>query len=335
MNRTAKRLVFGALGVLVAVVAVGTAALQWRYVTGRRAADAAWQAARPARPAEVGATRTLAILPLVDWFAADPRLRGEAGVSYLIRTDTGTILFDVGANMQQQDPSPLQENMRRLGIALADVDTIVLSHEHMDHVGGLGFARRHSFSLGNDQADLRGKRIFVPVPMTYAGVAPTVSREPTVLAPGVVTTGAIAGQLYWGRVDEQALAIRVQGKGVVLVVGCGHQSLSRLLARSAQLFDEPVYAVVGGLHYPLHRGRMLTAGVDVQRLVAFGPFGAPTLSDLQRELDLLASKRPEWVSLSPHDSGDEAIAAFRRTFASRYHDLRVGEWQVISGPAPG
>ena len=46
-----------------------------------------------------------------------------------------------------------------------------------------------------------------------------------------------------GPVDEQALAIRVEGKGIVLIVGCGHQGLANLLTRSAQLFDEPIYGM--------------------------------------------------------------------------------------------
>ncbi len=37
---------------------------------------------------------------------------------------------------------------------------------------------------------------------------------------------------------EGEVAIRVRGKGIVLVVGCGHQGMPRLLARAARLFDE-------------------------------------------------------------------------------------------------
>ena len=38
-----------------------------------------------------GETRVLEILPLVDWNVARPGLRGEAGVSYLVRTDRSTM----------------------------------------------------------------------------------------------------------------------------------------------------------------------------------------------------------------------------------------------------
>ncbi len=334
MARSAKRLILRVLVLAAAAVVAAVAGLEWRFLSGRKAADQAWETGRPDKLPDIGGTRTLAILPLVDWSVARPELSGEPGVAYLIRTDHGTILFDVGVNLDKRDPSPLIDNMRRLGVGLADIDTVVLSHNHLDHVGGLKFARSGTFSLGPEQLDLRGKRVFVPVPMTYPGVTPTVSREPVVIAPGVATTGTIAGQLYMGRVDEQALAIRVQDKGIVLIVGCGHQSLPRLLARSAQLFDEPVYGVIGGLHYPVPRGRLTTAGLDMQKLVAFGPFHAPSEADVERDVALLASARPQWVSLSPHDSSDESIAIFRGAFGPRYHDLRVGDWQVVAGTVP-
>jgi 7,8-dihydropterin-6-yl-methyl-4-(beta-D-ribofuranosyl)aminobenzene 5'-phosphate synthase len=47
------------------------------------------------------------------------------------------LLFDAGMT-----PDGLRDNMRRLGLSLADVEVIVLSHGHSDHVTGLdGFIR--------------------------------------------------------------------------------------------------------------------------------------------------------------------------------------------------
>jgi hypothetical protein len=42
--------------------------------------------------------RTLEVLPLVDWYAAQDDLETESGVSYLVRADGTTILFDLGLN---------------------------------------------------------------------------------------------------------------------------------------------------------------------------------------------------------------------------------------------
>jgi len=331
MSSFARKRIFGLMGLVAVAIVIAVGALEWRFRAGREDIDRQWAQAAVTHLTDVGTTSTLEILPLVDWTTADPRLEGEAGVAYLIRTDHNTILFDVGLNAEGREPSPLLANMQRLGISLDDVDTLVLSHNHPDHVGGLRWLRRGTFSLGNDQLDLRGKRIFVPVDVTYPGVPPIISHLPTVIGPGVATTGAIAGQLYMGRVEEQALAIRVQGKGVVLVVGCGHQDLSRILARGAELFGEPLYGLIGGLHYPVPHGRVTTAGIDLQRLFAFGPLRGPTSADVTRNIELLTARKPTWVSLSSHDSSDDSVNAFRTAFGTRYHDLKVGEWLKVGG----
>jgi metal-dependent hydrolase (beta-lactamase superfamily II) len=293
-------------------------------------------AAQPvAKLTDLGSTRTLEVLPLVDWNVASSSLRGEAGVSYLIRTDRSTILFDVGGNLEASDPSPLVANMRQLGIRLADIDTIVISHNHADHVGGLQYAMQRTFSLDSRQGDLQGKRVYVTIPMTYPGIEPVVVRAPAVIAPGVATTGPIPTKIYMGPVNEQALAIQVEGKGVVLIVGCGHQGLSRLLDRTAEVFDAPLYGVIGGMHYPVPRGRFIGKdGRDTQRWASYGPETGPTPEDVQRDIDLLAGRGPQWVSISAHDSSDEMIDLFRTKFGARFHDLRVGEAQVIAGTKP-
>lgn len=330
MTSGRSRIAIAVPAAVVLAVAAAAGALEWRFAQGRGAVDRAWAAASVARLGDFGATRRLEILPLVDWNVAGPGLQGEAGVSYLIRTDANTILFDVGLNARGSDPSPLQANMQRLGVSLDDVDTVVVSHPHMDHVGGLRWARERSFSTGNVQPDLGGKRVFVPMPMRYPGITPTVAAAPTVIAPGVATTGAIPAQLYMSRVEEQALVIRVQDKGLVVLVGCGHQGLPRLLERIGALSEVPLHGLVGGLHLPVPGGRISMAGVDVQRLVVFGPFRGPQEADALRAAALLASRKPSWVSLSPHDSSDESIDAFRRAFGAAYHDLRVGDWLRIS-----
>jgi 7,8-dihydropterin-6-yl-methyl-4-(beta-D-ribofuranosyl)aminobenzene 5'-phosphate synthase len=166
--------------------------------------------------------------------------------------------------------------------------------------------------------------------MMYPGAVVRCAPEPTIVAPGVATTGAIRAQLYIGRIDEQALAVRVEGKGIVLVVGCGHQSLPRILERADQLFEQPVYGVVGGLHYPLPQGRLRTFGLDLQNLLVYGPLRGPRLVDVCRDVRRLAEHHPAWVSLSAHDSSDEMIRKFGQDFQGVYHDLKVGEWQTIA-----
>src|SRR4051794_4876246 len=63
-------------------------------------------------------------------------LIAEPGFSALVRVEkngrTRTLLFDTGVS-----PGGMVENMRRLGISPDEVEVIVLSHGHWDHVTGM------------------------------------------------------------------------------------------------------------------------------------------------------------------------------------------------------
>jgi metal-dependent hydrolase (beta-lactamase superfamily II) len=318
-------LVLGAAGAL--------AFAQIRLNRGIDAAERAWQAYRPPEIGDFGSTRSLSILPLVDWHASRPGLQTEAGVSYLIRTDRSTILFDVGFNRGSSDPSPLLHNMQALGVGLDDFDTIVISHDHLDHVGGMKWTRRRSFSLGTEQIELIGKRAFTPIPMTYPGLTPVHAKGPTVIAEGVATTGTIPRQLLIGRVDEQALVVNVAGKGLVVIVGCGHQTVPKLVRRTRAVFSEPIHGLVGGLHYPVPKGRAVVLGLPLQKLIASGsgPFSPVTRDEISANIATLRDLSLEVVGLSGHDSSDEVIQQFRAAFGSAYREVRVGEPIVVAG----
>jgi 7,8-dihydropterin-6-yl-methyl-4-(beta-D-ribofuranosyl)aminobenzene 5'-phosphate synthase len=74
------------------------------------------------------------VTPLVPDGVPDA-LIAEPGFSALVRVEKSgrerTLLFDTGVS-----PGGVVENMRRLGLGLGDVETIILSHGHWDHVTG-------------------------------------------------------------------------------------------------------------------------------------------------------------------------------------------------------
>jgi 7,8-dihydropterin-6-yl-methyl-4-(beta-D-ribofuranosyl)aminobenzene 5'-phosphate synthase len=309
-----------------------------RFREGQRRAEEEWARNQAAitGPWDIGTTKTLEILPLIDWHTSAPSLKGEQGVSYLVTTDEVTVLFDLGLNADQEDPSPLLHNMVELGVTLDDFDVIVITHNHGDHVGGYGPWRKNrtSFSLTNHQIDLGEKAVYTPVPMTYPGLTPVHSEGPTAIAPGVATLGLISNPLFFfGYVQEQALAVNLEGKGIVIISGCGHQTLPKLLERADALFDEPVYGLVGGLHYTISDSRVVEFGVPILVYAGNGrlPWEPFTANDIQGKIDLLKKYNPGVAAISGHDSGDEALALFGDTFGDAFSIIKVGEPIVISG----
>jgi 7,8-dihydropterin-6-yl-methyl-4-(beta-D-ribofuranosyl)aminobenzene 5'-phosphate synthase len=151
----------------------------------------------------------------------------KAGWGFSAMVETGKappILFDTGA-----DGTILRHNMSQLRIVPESIGTIVISHDHGDHVGGLEWISKLS------------REVEVYVPAAFWGDIPgRVTRVSSSLqiAEGVFSTGQLGGM-------EQSLAIET-GRGVLVLVGCAHPGLAEIID-AASRFGE-VYGVVGGFH---------------------------------------------------------------------------------------
>jgi 7,8-dihydropterin-6-yl-methyl-4-(beta-D-ribofuranosyl)aminobenzene 5'-phosphate synthase len=202
------------------------------------------------------------------------------------------------------------------------------SHLHLDHVGGRAYQRARTFGLSGERLNVEGVTAFVPVPMTHPTARVEVEEEPRVIAPGIITLGPIPRQLFFlGWTPEQSLAVNVEGKGVVLLIGCGHSTIQHIVDRAEGLFDVPLYGVIGGLHYPVTASRLVRSGMPLQRILGTGkwPWDPIDREDVAAGIAYLQGRRPRLVALSPHDSCDWSLGAFRRAFGGAYRNLRVGE----------
>ena len=233
------------------------------------------------RPPTGGTRRPVATMEGGD--APEPLL-AEHGFSALVTVTKGgrdhRILFDTGTS-----PDGVVENMRRLDVDPSDIEVIVCSHGHFDHTTGLdGLIRR----LGTVNLPIlihphfwRRRRMAIPgrdpqeIPTTSrralldAGFEVVEERQPSflfehsVLITGEVprTTGYEPGlppQQAWGDhgwepdplvLDDQALIVDVQDKGLLVVTGCGHAGIVNICRYARILTQErPLYTVMGGFH---------------------------------------------------------------------------------------
>jgi len=153
-------------------------------------------------------------------------LKSGWGFSALIETEHASpILFDTG-----DDGSALLYNLRELGIDARRIGTIVISHAHGDHTGGL-----QSILEVNDDAE-----IYVPSSSwrQLPGRKVTAVTGPVQICAGVSSTGELKG-------IEQSLVLRTD-KGIVVLTGCSHPGVGEIF-RVASGFGK-ISGIIGGLH---------------------------------------------------------------------------------------
>ncbi len=205
-----------------------------------------------------------------------PGISAEHGLAVLVESGGRKFLFDTG-----QGPL-LAANAAAMHINLADIETVVLSHGHYDHGGGLFLFRESrpriiladKMALGPRFAVRAGERpreIGIKLPDELVDKI-TIYPEPTKIIPGVVFLGRIpryydfedtGGPFYLdphGKnedplLDDSALLIET-GKGPVLLTGCAHSGICNIIRHAAEFSGSSGFqAVLGGMH-------LLTAGPE-------------------------------------------------------------------------
>jgi len=180
------------------------------------------------------AQRPLTITILYNNIASDSRLQTDWGFAALVEYRGEILLFDTGGN-----GSILLRNMQRMEADPVRIHDVVLSHAHSDHTGGLAAfldaaARPPVYLLSEFGAS------FI---QSVKNRTEVVEVEPGMeIAPGILTTGNAGGSI-----PEQALAIRA-GKGLVVITGCAHPGIVRIVEKAVALTGDPVYLVLGGFH---------------------------------------------------------------------------------------
>ena len=174
------------------------------------------------------------ITVLYDNKAHKENLESGWGFSCLISGGEKTILFDTGPG------SSLTGNMEKLVIEPNSIDTVVLSHIHPDHSGGL-----ESFLEKNPN-------VTVYLPESFPGKFKEEVRahctevfeveKATEICHNVWSTGQLG---RW--IKEQALIIRTEA-GLILITGCAHPGIVKMINAAKDIITNDILLVMGGFH---------------------------------------------------------------------------------------
>jgi 7,8-dihydropterin-6-yl-methyl-4-(beta-D-ribofuranosyl)aminobenzene 5'-phosphate synthase len=212
------------------------------------------------------------------------------------------------------------------------VDFVFNSHPHPDHLGGWRnfFTRRLKLTKVDDP--LAGKPLYSTRRLSLKGGQNFVVKEAGCLVPNVGTTGPMPRQLLMGYVNEQALVVKLAGKGLVVIMGCGHPGVEAIVQRAEEVFETPVYAVIGGFHLLITGDR---SGRKFKPQMRLGspelPWKAPQKEETYHTIAFLKKKGIQVVSVSAHDSCDWTLETFTQLFDGQNLPLKVGQEIVLAG----
>lgn len=236
---------------------------------------------------------TLRFTILYDNYLYKEGTRADWGFSCLIEGLDKTILFDTGT-----DPRILMHNVEALNVDLKKVDQIVITHNHGDHTGGLPAVLERTsgipvFFPASFPAEF-GRRV-----ESLGARAQTVD-EPVEICKNVHLTGEMGEAIV-----EQSLVIDTP-QGLIVVTGCSHPGIVKILRRAKEIVDKPIALVFGGFHL----GNMKDA--DVEAIIA--------------EFKGLGVERCG----ATHCTGDRPIALFKKAFGENY--VPMGTGRIIEVP---
>jgi len=212
----------------------------------------------------------------------DKELRTSWGFSCLVEIKDKTVLFDTGG-----DADTLINNISKLKIDISKIDTIVLSHIHGDHVGGVsGILEKNSnltvYLLSSFPESFKeGIRRY--------GCDTVDVHEETEMSTGELGT--------W--IKEQSLIISTD-KGIVVITGCAHPGVVNIVKKAKEITGKDIYLVIGGFH--------------------LGGESRGEIGSIIEELKDLGVEK-----IAPcHCSGDLARSMFKEAFGDNYIEAGVG-----------
>ncbi len=210
------------------------------------------------------AEKMMKVVILMEDTCGNPLCEYEHGLSVYVETAAHKILVDAGASAKTL------ANAEKLGVALSEVDTVILSHGHYDHSGGLPAFRsiNRKAVIFMQQAALgdfyHGER--------YIGVDKGIADLPGIkllngdfrLDEEISVFAGIGGRRFWPesnlglsedvngkRVQDEfrhEQGVVIQGKKNLLVSGCAHNGILNILDRYKEKYGGCPDAVVSGFH---------------------------------------------------------------------------------------
>lgn len=267
------------------------------------------------------------IINLVEDTAGNNTCEHEHGLSFYIETKQHKLLVDSGAT------DMFIRNAKQLGVDLEQVDTLILSHGHYDHSGGIlpftklnekatiyaqSLVDKEYYNLTDNKEKYIGidKRI-VQLPQ-FAPVDGNLKiDEELFLFSGIIgrkypSKGNLklkrkeGEQFVQDTFDHEQCLVITEGDKHILLSGCAHNGIVNILERYKQLFHAEPDIVISGFH-----------------LMQKEPYTEEGISNIRKlSVDL---KNTNSMFYTGHCTGEEAYKIMKEIMGDQLQWIHSGE----------
>jgi len=243
---------------------------------------------------------------------------GEPGLSFLIEAQGEKILFDTGYS------DAFMINAKKMNIDLLDIDTVVISHNHLDHTWGLNYLIRLYTECRIEKIPFK-KPALVTHPLSLVsrkiGSLPEIgpmlscdrlerffdlqlSKTPADITDRLVFLGEIPrdnsfeAQKPMGTVmadgretddylaDDSALVYK-SAQGLVIITGCSHAGICNIAEYAKKVCnDSRIIEIIGGFHLLNTPEKQMRGTLDYMKKLNPGCVHACHCTDLNAKIAL-------------------------------------------------
>jgi len=217
---------------------------------------------------------------IYDNYQDNPSLETDWGFACLVEYQDHRLLFDAGNKADLY-----KTNVKLLEIKPEEIPSLFISHEHGDHTAGIPWITKTNPSI----------KCYLPA--TYAKQLKAKNKLP-LNSVGISKPTHLYGPYYstgddFEGIKEQGLIIKTEDGGV-LITGCGHPGVVKMVSVAEKSLGIEIHTVIGGLHL------LQSSDEEVKKIAA--------------ELKNMGVKQ-----ICPtHCTGEKSIALLKESFGDGY-----------------
>ena len=216
-------------------------------------------------------------------------LLGEHGFACHLETPEGNFLFDTGGGMT------IMNNADKLGIDFSQLQGILFSHGHYDHVGGLQQVLKqtgpipiyaHPDLFSAHYSSNSGQQVAIGMPWSRTeletlGAQFIFSATPYEITPQLLLSGEVPRRSQAETGDPNLTTVAANGapvadplhadlslfittaKGLVILLGCAHAGLVNIIDHALQVTGQnKIHMLIGGTHLKFCSEEQLNASLN-------------------------------------------------------------------------